>query len=72
MTMTTAETGVETTHHHEATGKDATLAVSLFALFIVLVVVAAVAFYGLGGLILCGVGATWAMLAFLVVMTAGG
>ena len=37
-----------------------------------LFVVAAVATMGLGGLILCGVGATWFMLALLVVMTAGG
>ncbi|SOC04821.1 hypothetical protein [Rhodobacter maris] len=73
MTMTTADTGMlsSASHGHDEK-KDYTLAMYLIAAVVIGVVAAAVVTMGLGGLILCGVGATWFMLALLVVMTAGG
>jgi hypothetical protein len=73
MTMTSADPGVLSSHSHAASGlKDYTVAMYLIAVAILAVVAVAVATMGLGGLILCGVGATWTMMALLVVMTAGG
>lgn len=60
MTTSTAET------------KDATTAMFIFAAAIVVVVGLATFIWGLGALIVSGVIATWAILAFLVLMTAGG
>ncbi|MFC5737097.1 MULTISPECIES: hypothetical protein [Sinirhodobacter] len=52
--------------------KDNSAQMYLLALVIIGIAVGLVAFMGLGGLILWAVVATWIMLAFLVVMTAGG
>lgn len=70
MTMTSALHSAAD-HAHPAK-KDYTLAMYLIAVVVIGIIAFAVATMGLGGLILCGVGATWFMLALLVVMTAGG
>lgn len=74
MTTTTAETGALSAagHDHHVEKKDYSAVMYLIAVVILLVGAAAVAFMGLGGLILVGVGATWTMLLLLVIMTAGG
>lgn len=74
MTMTTADTGALSAagHDHHVEKKDYSAVMYLIAVAILLVGAAAVAFMGLGGLILVGVGATWSMLLLLVIMTAGG
>lgn len=74
MTTTTAETGALSAagHDHHVEKKDYSAVMYLIAVVILLVGAAAVAFMGLGGLILVGVGATWGMLLLLVIMTAGG
>lgn len=66
--MTTADT--HDTHHAET--PDHTGFMWILALLLVGSLVGMVAFMGLGGLILWGVAATWAYLALLMVMTAGG
>ncbi|OOY18060.1 hypothetical protein [Thioclava sp. DLFJ4-1] len=75
MTMTTADSGVSAyvADHSEAEHKQISPAF-MFTLALVVVALAAgmVAIMGLGGLILWAVGATWIMLALIVVMTAGG
>ncbi len=58
--------------HAHTDQKDYTVATYIIALVVIGIIVGAVATMGLGGLILFGVGATWFMLALLVVMTAGG
>ncbi|MBN2739485.1 MAG: hypothetical protein JXR35_01160 [Rhodobacteraceae bacterium] len=77
MTMMTADSGVTAsvadTHTHsddKAHVKPSTM--YLIAFLVVALAVGLIATMGLGGLILWGVGATWIMLALLVVMTAGG
>lgn len=70
MTMTSALHSAA--DHAHAEKKDYTLAMYLIAVAVIGIIAFAVATMGLGGLILCGVGATWFMLALLVVMTAGG
>ncbi len=73
MTMTTADSGVVSAASHDHVAKkDYSAAMYLIAAAILLVTVGATAFMGIGGLILVGVAATWIILAFLVVMTAGG
>lgn len=52
--------------------KDYSTFMYVLAAVLVGLLVGAIVFAGLGGLILWGVGATWIMLALLVVMTAGG
>lgn len=74
MTMTTADTGAAyVADHSEADSKEVSKGF-MFTLALVIVALAAgmTAILGLGGLILWAVGATWIMLALLVVMTAGG
>lgn len=44
----------------------------LVAVLVIALLVGSIVFAGLGGLILFGVGATWLILALIVVMTAGG
>lgn len=73
MTMTTADLGAVHTHvpeFHENQIKASTM--YLVAAFFVAFTGAMVATMGLGGLILTAVAATWLILAFLVVLTAGG
>lgn len=72
MTMSTADTGALSAAHGHADTQDYTLTMWLIAAAVIAVIAVAVATMGLGGLILFGVGATWTMLALLVVMTAGG
>ncbi|WP_444452070.1 hypothetical protein ACTTAI_13535 [Rhodobacter capsulatus] len=72
MTMTTATGAFSGSDHGHTEKKDYTLAMYLIAAVVIGIIAFAVATMGLGGLILFGVGATWFMLALLVVMTAGG
>lgn len=72
MTMTTSAGAFSGSDHGHAEKKDYTLAMYLIAALVIGIIAFAVATMGLGGLILFGVGATWFMLALLVVMTAGG
>lgn len=65
-------TTADAASHAHADQKDYTVATYLIAFVVIGIIVGAVATMGLGGLILFGVGATWFMLALLVVMTAGG
>ncbi|WP_417808932.1 hypothetical protein [Thioclava sp.] len=76
MNTITAESGVTAsvadTHDHsddKAHVKPRTM--YLIAFLVVAIAAGLIATMGLGGLILWGVGATWIMLALLVVMTAG-
>ncbi|KEO52810.1 MAG: hypothetical protein H5U24_06515 [Thioclava marina] len=75
MTMTTADTGAATyvADHHDTDAKEVSRGF-MYTLALVILGLAAgmTAIMGLGGLILWAVGATWIMLAVLVVMTAGG
>jgi hypothetical protein len=71
MTTSTAETGVTAAAPKAAETKDSATPMFLFALVLVVVVGLATFIWGLVALILSGVVATWAILAFLVLMTAG-
>ncbi|WP_223634149.1 hypothetical protein [Rhodobacter sp. TJ_12] len=73
MTMTSANTGMMSaaSHGHDEK-KDYTFAMYIIAAVVIGIIATLVVTMGLGGLILFGVGATWFMLALLVVMTAGG
>lgn len=51
--------------------KDHTGFMWLMAVIVIALLAGSIAFMGLGGLILFGVGATWLILALLVFMTAG-
>ncbi|KEO59923.1 hypothetical protein [Thioclava indica] len=77
MTTTTAEHGVtppvvDTQDHAHDTAHVNPRIAYLIAFVTVALAVGLIATMGLGGLILWGVGATWIMLALLVLMTAGG
>lgn len=75
MTMTTADLGVATAvaDTHDTDAKQVSKAsMYLLALVIIGAAAALVATFGFGGIILWGVGMTWIILTFLVIMTAGG
>lgn len=61
-----------TTDTHSAVPNQHAGFMYLVAVLVVALLVGAIVFAGLGGLILWGVGATWLVLALIVVMTAGG
>ncbi len=61
-----------TTDTHSAVPNQHAGFMYLVAVLVVALLVGAIVFAGLGGLILWGVGATWLVLALLVIMTAGG
>ncbi|MEX1662184.1 hypothetical protein [uncultured Thioclava sp.] len=77
MTMMTADSGatayVADTHDHaDPKTQIAPRTMYLIAFLVVALAAGLTLTMGLGGLILWAVGATWIMLALLVVMTAGG
>jgi len=72
MTMTTAEFGAELAHATEEHKQIKASTMYLLALLILVITGAMVAIFGLGGLILTAVVASWVILAFLVLLTAGG
>lgn len=73
MTTTTAASGASVAAAHDhVEQKDYSTIMFLIAAAVLVVLVGATVFMGIGGLILVGVAATWIMLALLVVITAGG
>ena len=72
MTTTTAEFGAELAHATEEHKQINASTMYLLVLLILVITGAMVATMGLGGLILTAVVASWVILAFLVLLTAGG